>query len=281
MKKILVSLAATLMAMTYTARVFSESVEDICIEPDHFLSYEIDAASDFFVPGILVIDEFMAEAEPTDLSSVQRLLNPAIKFHEGEITKPVHPTTHYVAVNASVTGFTFSLIQEIMVFNQFEKRTIDIPGDLLLDDEGSPAGLQLLVPSLKTACPRGDCSQPCEGSGCFPDGDYYLCYPLLPDEVDVCSTHARFNDQFQKNRLVENLVPTRFCNPVTTTVSGVTFGADRAATNHLLCYAAGQKRIDPRYVQTLNAFGEQTGVVEVNNEICVPTTSVPTEFDIP
>jgi hypothetical protein len=58
-----------------------------------------------------------------------------------------------LSVEPSDGIFNFSSVSSISVSSQFGDHTLTIPDDLLLDD-GSPV-LELLVPSIKKACPDG------------------------------------------------------------------------------------------------------------------------------
>lgn len=280
MKKRMGSLAIAALAIVCTDPVFSQ---DRCVESDHLLSYEYDSITELFSLGpVTLADQFMGGSETMAFDEVERILNPATKFHKGKIDKPSRPNTHYVAFSVLPDGFGFSFVTEVRVFNEFDRRTLQIPSDLVTNDLGDPIGLELLVPSVKKACPDGNCSSPCRGDNCFPTGDHYLCYLLdLDDDFGRCPANARFADQFLDSRIIDELVPTRICNPVDKTFNGVTTLSNRAETNHLMCYGLSDKRTDPRFVRTLNQLGEQSGIVEINDEICIPSTKVITGVDIP
>lgn len=254
--------------------------EEQCLEPDHFLVYQFDSLSDTnSIPGLFLNDRFIggddlpSEFTPFGLVEAEKLLNPAKKIHQGKVSKPAHPNTHYVSYSLENPEEVDLLDREVNVFNQFGNYGFFIAdeeedSDLQLNGDGDPI-LHLLVPAVKGVCPGGS---PTGSDDCFPDGDYYLCYDLIPQET--CSSEARFKDQFD-NRIVENLVPIRLCTPVDV---GIQFlrRANRIASNHLLCYSVNEDTIQPRVVDLLSQLGQQNGVVRISDEICVPSTMVVT-----
>jgi hypothetical protein len=275
-------LAMATLAVICTGSAFSfVETEELCVEPDHFLSYPFNPLPSSVLTGEIGLRDAFIEVIEDDggalLGPLVGLLNPAIKWHNGKISRPNRPNTHYLAVAVGLPiGVTLPTV-ELLTFNQFGTRTFTTEDFVDIDGEGG--GVQplvsLLVPSVKKACEGGSCGLAdllaCDD--CFPDGDHYLCYDLLPQD-ECCSGNARFEDQFIKNRIIEALSPVRICNPVDKTENGVLFEANHEETNHLICYDVGDKNISTRLVHLLNQFGQQAGWVRTNNEVCVPSTTI-------
>lgn len=287
MKKNLWQIAIAAFAM-YTPMAYSSvETEELCVEPDHYLSYEFNSLLGLPTGTVSLRDQFIggtgdpAAFEAFTLGAAVRLLNPATKYHLGKIHRPESPNNHYVAISISSTTLDDIPEQEVLVFNQFGNHTFTIFSGAEVDADdtdltlaGGDPVLQLLVPSVKGACPGGECAFACDD--CFPDGDHYLCYELSTED-DICPANARFDDQFIKNRVVEDLIPRRLCTPVDKTFNGVTSFADQSETNHLLCYEISNGRNIPTHlVNLLNQLGQQRGWVRVNDEVCVPSTKVVT-----
>lgn len=277
--------------------------DELCYEPDHYISYDLNLSSIFNpISGIILADQFLNIVPAADGISftegtwiagenqVFKLLNPSTKWHNGDRVKPREPNTHYVSfdltyvpnVDDDITDIPTLRNGNFKVFNQFGTFNLTIDFNALgvaqPDNNVSSTGLNdltLLVPSSKKACGSGNCIQDFNTScdDCFPEGDHYLCYPI----VEQCNvdTQGRLEDQFQKNRLFDRLVPSRICNPVAKTINGNADSFHDEETNHLMCFTMGTKYLNPpRLVHLLNQFGEQTGFVEHDNEICVPSVKV-------
>ena len=246
--------------------------EDFCSEADHYLSYPFDSSASFAnLDGVTLDDELFASPEDFSIVNATRLLNPAIKWHYGRVD-PKRPKTHYLALSLEPDDgiLNFSNISGVKVFNQFGTNEINIPGDLVLDDDGNP-GLTLLVPSVKRACPNGNCAIELEAGGkCSPEGDNYLCYEL--NVLGECLVDAVFKDQFTQ-RSVDQLLPKRLCNPVAILPNGISLLANDER-NHLLCYEVSSRSIPNKLVDLLNRFGIQRGLVRTNDEVCVPSSEV-------
>lgn len=260
-------LTVVLLTMFSAITIYAESeAKERCVEPDHYLAYPYPLTRGLPTDSFGLTDQFTTGTFSFATLPRGLLLNPATKWHDGKRSDPVRPHTHYLSALITSTAFVTDFFP-VSVFNQFGNYSFS-------EDDFSPVGYRLLVPSLKRACPEGDCNLQATAScpGCFPEGDHYLCYDLL-DQSEVCSTKARFKDQFITKRVVESLVPTRFCNPVTKVFNGQSFVANNVDTNHLLCYSIEDKNISPRLVDVLNQFGEQSGLVRENNEVCVPSTA--------
>lgn len=280
-------LAAIAMGITLypTIALSNNETEAICLEPDHLLSYPIDSSTILPTGLVTLNDQFITTPTSFTLVDAIRLLNPATKRHNQRTTNPQRPNTHYLSISLDdVDGIPNILRQTVQVYNQFDSHTFTIdeiaPTDLELDEGGDPI-LTLLVPSTKGACHNGNCTleNSLSCSDCFPGGDHYLCYDLDEEEAGVCSGNAIFRDQFVRNRGVNTLTPTRLCNPVTKTFNGVTDVPTFVETNHLLCYEINPLNISAKIVHLLNQFGQQDGVVTVNNEVCVPSAKVATLED--
>ena len=244
-----------------------------CVEPDHYLSYPINSSSVLPDETVNLDDQFI---EPTNFvfRDIRRLFNPATKIHNGVESKADRPNTHYLSVRVDSlqhVSFEDDANGSFSFSNQFGKLTINIPGDLALGGDRNPL-LELLLPSLKSACPEGDCTgNICHN--CFPDGDHYLCYELVNMDPNECPIgDVLFDDQFLRNRIVDSLIPTRICNPVKKTFNNQVSNASSEPTNHLVCYEVDQQSTPSRIVKTLNQLGLQDGVVEINDAICVPSS---------
>jgi hypothetical protein len=245
-----------------------------CVEPDHFLSYPFSSPS-VLPEGLANLDDQFIEPIDVVFGDIQRLLNPATKIHNGLEIKAGKPNTHYLAVGITVSqNVPVIANRQFAVANQFGRFTLNVPDDLVVGDDGSPV-LELLVPSLKSACPGNDCiKESCPN--CFPDGDHFLCYELTDDvEQNRCPIgDVQFNDQFLNNKIVDSLVPKRFCNPVKKTFNSQVSAASSEATNHLVCYEGTSTSTAIRSVKMLNQLGLQEGSVEINDEICVPSRKI-------
>jgi len=244
-----------------------------CVEPDHFLSYPIDSLIRLPRRVVNLDDQFI---QPTDfdLRKAVRLLNPAIKIHDGQINKPQRPNTHYLAIIVTPRE-DINLDEEEtewLVFNQFRKHKLNIPDDLIEDDNGD-FKIELLVPSVKKACPAGDCiGDNCDD--CFPDGDHYLCYKIDVEESRCPIGDVSLSDQFIDDRIIDQLIPKRFCNPVRKIFNGETTIAQNEETNHLVCYEVETHETPERFIEVLNQLGEFKALVNENDEICLPSTKV-------
>ncbi len=233
------------------------------INCDHYLSYLLDKSINPI--SIVLSDQFI---KPTDfkLVSIERLLNPVKKIHDGISFNPKNPNLHYLAYRfQSAASF---VPRTVLIQNQFETRNITAvkPLYLLTPSGKKKTGIPIerilstvppfmadkLIASIVPPVPQ--------------NVNHYLCYDVEPYDL---GTGVFLTDQFQ-TRQFEVIRPRYLCNPAEKTHDGKVYKiADEK--NHLMCYEVIPHNPVNRPVIANDQFGIKSLKAVQTEEICLPT----------
>lgn len=238
---------------------------------DHYLSYLIDK---LIKPiNVVLRDQFMGPTE-FQLTSIERLLNPARKNHGNTTFIPKREDLHYLAYRLKPSDDFNG--QSVLIENQFEKRIVlATTPRYLLTPTGKKKGVLPVdkiisqLPSFVSNRILATMTPPVPKNA-----NHYLCYDVEPYDLAV---GVSLKDQFQKRKF--EVIRARYlCNPVQKTHDGkISEIVDQ--DNHIMCY-----EVVPHLKMNLKAitndqFGLKSQTLVQPEEICVPT--VKTELDKP
>jgi len=246
-------LISSLVYANRTPLIAEPTVAQI-FEPDHYISYDIQAAP-HSAALVTLKDQFIG---PVDfiVEKPIKLLNPTLKRHNNQVFEIKFPRLHYtayqlrplqdVAINASV-----------LVFNQFGQ---------FFFNEFRPT--RLLAPTRKILTPISDNPNDHLLPNLTLLADHYLCYDVIPQTVTT--EFGYLKDQF-RSRVFENLIVKRLCNPVAKRHGNQSFDiVHNSEMNHLVCFEMPKKRI-LKIAALVDQFGTKGAVALNDDELCVPS----------
>lgn len=223
-------------------------------EPDHYLSYDVQAAPHSPV-RVTLRDQFIG---PKDfiVEKPIKLLNPTLKRHNNQVFEIKYPKLHYTSYQLKPLEDVV-INSTVLVFNQFGQ---------FIFNEFRPS--RLLAPTRKILTPlSGNPAEDLKPRHTLL-ADHYLCYDVLPQTVTTQFGYLR--DQFRA-RTFENLIVRRLCNPVAKRHANRDFDIiHNNETNHLLCFELPKKRI-LKFASLVDQFGAKGAVFLNDDELCVPS----------
>jgi uncharacterized repeat protein (TIGR02543 family) len=218
---------------------------------DHFTVYEVDEVTAPYIGEQVYLEDQFGAFNVTVEGAVG-FANPAQKEH-GEDTIPIYNPDHHVTAYEISYDEGEPQYYQVTVSNQFgEDQELIVHGPFAL-----------AVPTQK------------EGHGAPLGLDHYLLYEVV-DGPDVYE-YVSLTDQFGEQAEALVLFPVAFANPVKKT-HGDEVTEILHPDVHGVLYATDGEPIDPRTVQVINQFGEQSVDVAGPYGLIVPSQKTDWEW---
>lgn len=230
---------------------------------DHYVSYLVDKS---IAPiGVVLRDQFINSTD-FQLVSIERLLNPAKKLHNGMAFSPRRPGLHYLAYRVQ-TPVPFTP-RSVVIENQFEKRVVTAVRPHYVLTPTGKRKIGIPIENVFSHMPSAIVNKLIAAIvPPIPDNaNHYLCYDLEPYDM---TAGVLLKDQFQDKQF--EVIRARYlCNPVEKMHNGkVSAIVDEA--NHLTCYEVIPHNAVNRMVLTHDQFGIKSQNAVRTEELCVPT----------
>jgi len=229
---------------------------------DHYLSYRV--IKQIAPVNVALRDQFINSTD-FQVVSIERLLNPMRKMHNGMTFNPKRPDLHYLAYGLKSTAPFTS--RSVMIENQFEKRAISVTKPHFLLTPAGKKKIGLPLEDVLSHRPASAINKLLALAPAIPqNANHYLCYDVEPYSI---TTNILAKDQFQQ-RPFQAIRARYLCNPVEKTHDGKVHEIVDE-NNHFMCYEVIPHNKVNRKVITRDQFGVKSLDIMQTEEVCVPT----------
>jgi len=219
--------------------------------PDHYISYKIKTLG-LATHDISLQDKFISWTE-FRVSTPSRLLNPAIKIHNGNTIDINNPDLHYALYNLKNPEGDITVNQAIQVSNQFGEFNIN-----------QLTVAHLLVPSQSLLPFTISSDDPLANS------EHYLCYDI-PETAVTVAQEGTVSDEFRTRDFIVTKAK-HLCVPTAKIHHEKLYNIQNdVATNNLMCFSLAKKRI-LKFLTLVNQFSSKGVMVTKDKELCLPST---------